>query len=195
MHEKEIVLANSRDSNLSDLKFSWEPNVDCEGELSYDGCRILIKKSDGSFHELICIENKRITNIIIPNVECVKELHIKVVYYIRIKAEMVILKTANYYAFSSNNRSIVYRYPTPQDLFYERMNDKVLVHWEPIDAGIKYIVMRKSVGKDWEQIAIVDDTQFEDDKILATRKYVYSVRCISQYGEFMSGRTLMNKYV
>ena len=64
-----------------------------------------------------------------------------------------------------------------------RVGDAIDVCWEKVVEGVTYLVIRKVVGGNWERIVTTKNTNYTDRDIDITKKYRYSVRCVSEDGE------------
>lgn len=74
----------------------------------------------------------------------------------------------------------------PQFTEVNAQSDGVQLTWDPVENAVNYRVYRKTPGGSWTRIAELQDTAYFDSDITQDSDYLYTIRCVSNDGGFMS---------
>lgn len=150
---------------------------------------VIRQQMEDGFKELVRIENPKLTNIIVPDIESGIETHFRVEYYKKEMKTYIKYKEQDFYCFVKGRLVLVYKFPVPKLISAIKTDESVTVSWEKVDDEVYYLVMKKLKGESWEKICITKNTKYIDR--CTQKKYIYTVRCVSEDGkENMSGCSL-----
>lgn len=135
------------------------------------------------FVELVRVENINYTTIILPDMKKWVEYHYRVSFYHKKDNDYFVYKNEDYYCFVTSKGLDVYKYPTPKLVKAERIGFSVRIEWEKVSDGLTYIIARKVLNGNWIRIGMTQENNYVDSKIDIAKKYIYTVRCVSDDGK------------
>lgn len=75
---------------------------------------------------------------------------------------------------------------TPKISAFNAVNGGVKISWDAVDGVPSYAVFRK-LSTGWKRLANTAQTSYTDTTIRYSARYTYTVRCMNQNGDFISG--------
>ena len=144
---------------------------------------IVAQHDDDKVIEIVRVENINITTIVIPNIKKGIENHFRVSFYNKKDNNYFIYKNEDYYCFASPKGLNVYRFPTPKLKKATKADKSIIIEWEIVSDDITYAVIRKISGGAWKRIGLTKETKYVDSEIDTTKRFIYTVRCVSSDGK------------
>lgn len=155
---------------------TWDKDFTADGY-------IITYQNKNKFTELVRVENVDITTIVVPNIKKGAENHIRVSFYQKKNNNYCIYKEEDYYCFAAAKKLIVYRFPIPKLEKAERIKNSITIKWEKVSDEVMYVVARKVPGGTWKRIGMTSKNVYVDREIDVSKKYIYTVRCVSDDGK------------
>lgn len=172
------------------LTFEWDRDIAADG--------YIVKRQVGDeFIELVRIENIDLTTIMVPDVAVGVQNHLRVCFYKKKNRNYIVYKEEDYYCFvGGRGESKIYKLPIPKLKKAYRAGDSITIQWDQVSDEATYLVIRKTSGEKWARAGITKETSYTDKSIDASKKYIYSVRCVSEDGKsILSGFDLRGMFV
>ena len=157
-------------------RLTWDMDPMAEG--------YLVRHKVGEvFNELVRIENRNLTTIVIPDAQKGIENHYIVSFYHKKGNEYCIYREENFYCYVTSKGLVVYKYPIPKLKKAERAGNSVKIEWERVSDQVAYVVARKVQRGGWVRIGMTCENNYVDHEIDIKQKYAYTVRCVSHDGK------------
>lgn len=145
----------------------------------------VMKETSNNLEVLVRIENIDIISIVVTGEKLEEENHFIIYYYKKQNDEYIICRKKDYYGYISGSNYAVYRFPIPKLKIAIKQDEANYIGWEKVSDDIAYLVARRVTGGKWERICVTKNTNYIDKNIDNKRRYIYTVRCISEDGEHM----------
>ena len=155
--------------------------IEWERDKTADGYFVM-KEVENNLEELVRIENINFSSVVVPSVKENIENHFVIYYYQRKDGKYKIFRKEDYYSYRIQNKQEVYRFPIPELKRATKQNGVNLIEWEKVADDMTYVVFRRLEGGRWHRISITKETTCVD-KNVDEKKYIYTVRCISEDGK------------
>ena len=155
---------------------TWDKDFEANGY-------IVMHQIKDKFVELVRIENTNLTAIMLPSIKKGTENHFRVSFYGKRDNDYCIYRDEDYYCFITSKGLIVYRLPIPKLKKAIKKADSIIIEWEKVSDKVTYVVARKVPKGVWTRIGMTKETMYVDSKIDITKKYIYTVRCVSDDGK------------
>lgn len=157
------------------LNFEWDKDAAADG--------YIVRRWNGDeFAEFVRVGNVNLNAIFIPDVVAGIENQFKVSYYKKQNNESFVYRETNYYSFVGRGESVTYKLPIPKLKSAVITGNSVRVEWEKTAEGVTYLVVRRTAKERWTRAGMTKETYFLDKNIVLKKKYIYSVRCVSEDG-------------
>lgn len=140
-------------------------------------------QTEEGFTELVRVENIGITSIIVFEMKDGVENHFKVCFYQNKDQRRYVYKEENFYCFATKGGLVTYRFSIPKLKKAVWEDDFVVVRWEGVSEGINYAISRREPKGMWSRIGMTKETTYIDRDIDMNKKYIYTVRCVSDDGK------------
>ena len=156
----------------------WERDETADGYF-------VMKEIENNLEELVQIENIDFSSVVVPDIRENSKNHFVIYYYRKQDGKYKIFRREDYYGYKSQNKQAVYRFPIPELKRATKQNGVNFIEWKKVADDLTYLVARRLEGGKWENISITKGTTCVDKCVDEKKKYIYTVRCISEDGKKM----------
>lgn len=158
------------------ITFTWNKDFQADGY-------IIKQKKASKFEELVRVENIDLTTIVIPEIKEGIQNHFRVIYYKNKDGVYCTYREEDYYGFLSSKGQNIYKFPIPNLKKATKVDASVIIEWEKVSNEAMYAIFRKIPGEKWARVGITRESGYKDNEIDITKKYVYTVKCVSEDGK------------